>query len=73
MRATYNIDRELVDEVLRRTGETNPSRAISKALTKFVRRQKIDELRKLLGTMDLADTWREDEERELQDMRRNEL
>jgi Arc/MetJ family transcription regulator len=72
MRTTFDLDPELVQEVLRRTGEKNASRAINKALSEFIRRQKLDELRRLLGTMDLEDNWREMEERELEDMRRNE-
>jgi hypothetical protein len=72
MRNTFDLDPELVGEVQRRTGEKSPSRAINKALAEFIRRKKLDELRELLGTMDLEDNWRKNEEHELEDMRRNE-
>jgi Arc/MetJ family transcription regulator len=70
MRTTLELDEKLVREVVKFSGEKNKGKAVNKALAEYVRRHKIEELRKMLGTIGLADTWREDEERELEDMRR---
>ena len=70
MRTTLELDEKLIREVVRLSGEKNKGKAVNKAMAEYVRRRKIDELRKMLGTIGLADTWREDEKRELEDMRR---
>jgi hypothetical protein len=70
MRTTLDVDPKLLKQVEEMTGEKSPSKAVNKVLSEYVRRRKIDDLRKLLGTIGLADTWREDEEKELDEMRR---
>ena len=75
MRTTLDIDPKLLEQIEEITGEKSPSKAVSKALAEFVRKQKLAEFRRwivsgeIIGT--LNDTWREDEERELDEMRRN--
>ncbi len=72
MRTTVDIDPKLLAEAERITGETGPTRTVNAALRELVRRQKLQELRRLLGTLDLEDNWREMETLELEEMRRNE-
>jgi Arc/MetJ family transcription regulator len=73
MRTTVDIDEKLLAEAERLTGETSPSKAVNAALRELVRRRKLQGLRKLIKETTLADTWREDEEAELEEMRRQHL
>ncbi len=59
MRATFDIDEKLLDEVTKITGEKRKSKALNKALEEYVRRKKIDELWEMAGKMDLLDNWYE--------------
>ena len=73
MRTTLALDRRLLEEVAEITGEKSKSRAVNKALEEFVRRNKIDELRKAIREgrfRDIENNWRELEELELKDTRR---
>jgi Arc/MetJ family transcription regulator len=73
MRTTVDVDPKLLAEASEITGESSPSKTVNFALRELVRRQKLKELREMLGTIGLADTWREDEARELEDMQKNSL
>ena len=73
MRTTLDVDPKLIAEAERLTGEATASKAVNAALKEFVRKRKLQELRDMLGTMELEDNWREMEELELEEMRRNEL
>ena len=70
MRTTLDIDEKLMAEAVRFTGEKNRSKAVSNVLSEFVRRRKLEELRALIGNMGLTDDWREREEAELAEMKR---
>jgi metal-responsive CopG/Arc/MetJ family transcriptional regulator len=60
MRTTLDINKELLDAIEEATGEKGLSKAVNKALSEFLRRRKLDELRESLGTGDLAlDDWYE--------------
>ncbi len=59
MRTTLNIDGKLIDEVAKLTGEKNKGKAVNRALEEYIRRKKIEELRAMLGTIDLVDNWYE--------------
>ncbi|MEE9284235.1 MAG: type II toxin-antitoxin system VapB family antitoxin [Dehalococcoidia bacterium] len=62
MRTTLDLDRRLLDEVTEMTGEKSKSRAVNKALEEFVRRKKIEELRKAIREgrfRDIEDNWYE--------------
>jgi Arc/MetJ family transcription regulator len=72
MRTTVDIDEKLLAEAERITGESSPSRAVNAALRELVRRQKLHELRDMLGTTDWEDNWKELEELELSEQRRQE-
>lgn len=69
MRTTLDIDKRLLEDVAKTTGEKSLSKAVSRALADYVRQRKIDELRKLAGKIDLVDNWRELEELEMKEMR----
>lgn len=66
MRTTVNVESELLEDVKRLTGETRLGRAVSAALAEFVRQQRIAELRRLAGKIEIEDNWREMEELELE-------
>jgi hypothetical protein len=69
MRTTLEVDRDLLDEAARLAGEKSLSLTVNKALGEFVRRRRLEQLRKHLGTKRLIDNWREQEELELGEMR----
>ena len=70
MRTTVDIDEKLLAEAERITGEASPSKTVNAALRELVRRQKLRELRDMLGTTEWEDNWRELEELELKKRRR---
>lgn len=57
-----NVELELLEDVKRLTGETRLGRAVNAALVEFVRQQRIAELRRLAGKIEIDDNWREMEE-----------
>jgi len=59
MRTTLTIDPKLLDEAIALTGERSKSKAVNKALDEYIRHKRIQELRAMLGTIDLADDWYE--------------
>ena len=69
MRTTLDIEPDLLEEVSKLTGEKSHSKAVNKVLAEYIRRQKLEELRNLLGSMPLIDNWQELEELELEEMR----
>ncbi len=65
MRTTLNLDRDLIVKVAEMTGETNKSRAVTKALEEFLRRGRLELLLSLKGKVDLVENWRELRQMEL--------
>ncbi|MAF53926.1 MAG: type II toxin-antitoxin system VapB family antitoxin [SAR202 cluster bacterium] len=59
MRTTLNIDDSLLEQVIDLTGEKTKTRAVNGALTAYVRDRRIQQLRDMLGTIDLVDNWYE--------------
>jgi len=59
MRTTLEIDEKLLADVVALTGEKKKGKAVSKALQEYIRKRKIEELRAMLGTIDLVDNWYE--------------
>lgn len=60
MRTTLDVDKELLDAVVDLTKEKSKSRAVTKALEEYVRREHIEGLLALLGKLDLdLDDWYE--------------
>ncbi len=59
MRTTLDIDKKLMEDVVALTGEKRKGKAVSKALEEYIRKKRIEELRAMLGTIDLVDNWYE--------------
>jgi Arc/MetJ family transcription regulator len=59
MRTTLDIDEKLIETVVALTGEKSRGKAVSKALEEYIRKKRVDELRAMAGTIDLADNWYE--------------
>jgi Arc/MetJ family transcription regulator len=70
MRTTLDIDRALLEEAAKVAGEKNLSLTVNKALAEYVRRKKLADLRQLIKETTLDDHWREDEEVELEELRK---
>jgi Arc/MetJ family transcription regulator len=70
VRTTLEIDDGLLEDVVKLSGEKNKRKAVNAALAEYVRRRKLQDLRKLIGTLDLDDDWWEREEQELNEMRK---
>ena len=68
MRTTLDIDPDLIDAVVETTGERSKTRAVNKALTEYVRRRRIAELREIAGNIDLVNNLRKLEALELREM-----
>jgi len=69
MRTTLEIDEKLLDDVMRIVGESNKGKAVNRAMAEFIRKRKLQDLKKLIGSKQLEDNWRELEESELREMR----
>lgn len=59
MRTTVDIKEGLLEELVKLTGEKSKNKALNKAIEEYVRRRRIEELRAMLGTIDLVDNWYE--------------
>lgn len=60
MRTTLDIDEKLIEEVVAITKEKNRGKAVNKALAEYIRRRRREELRAMLGRLDLElDDWYE--------------
>lgn len=68
MRVTLEIDEDLVGKVIELTGEKSKGKAVNKALEDYVRRRKIEELRSMLGKIDMVDNLKELEDLEIEEM-----
>ena len=64
MRTTLDIDQQLLDDVVKASGEKSISRAVEKALKVFVRQQAINDLRSSAGKIIIDDLSREQDEAE---------
>jgi Arc/MetJ family transcription regulator len=71
MRTTVTIDPKLLAEAEQVLNEHGVTNVVNAALREVVRRRKLQDLRQLLGTMDVDDTWAEDEGHELAEMDAN--
>ncbi|MBI4236345.1 MAG: type II toxin-antitoxin system VapB family antitoxin [Chloroflexi bacterium] len=65
MRTTIDVDKALLDDVVRLTGERSMSKAVGRALEEFVYARAVERLRSLAGRIDIEDNWREMEEEEI--------
>jgi metal-responsive CopG/Arc/MetJ family transcriptional regulator len=65
MRATLNIPDDLVEEVLKVSGEKSKTRAIVAAMKSYIRRTKLTELKALRGQIAIDYDWKKEEEMEI--------
>ncbi len=56
MRTTVSIEDEAFEDLLRLSGEPNRTRAVQVAVEFYNRRKKLEQLRALRGTLDIAGT-----------------
>ncbi len=70
MRTTLDVDPKLLSDVLKLTGETSKSKAVSKALKQYLRSKSIAELRAMAGKIEIDDVT---EEQDKADRRREQL
>lgn len=70
MRTTLELEKNLLDNVVRATGEKSQSKAVTRALEEYLYRKAVERLEELAGTIDVDDVWRELEELELAEARR---
>ena len=68
MRTTLDVDRNLLDQVVEATGERSKSAAVNRALSDYMRRKRVDELREIAGSIDLVNNLRELEALELKEL-----
>ena len=73
MRTTVTLDEKLVSQVVKESSQRTKTRAVTVALSEYLRRKKIDKLRSMLGRMDIdaeaAISLREAEVKELESRR----
>ena len=68
MRTTLDVDPSLLDEVVEATGARSRSAAVSLALSDYVRRRRVAELREIAGSIDLVNNLRELEALEVKEL-----
>lgn len=59
MRTTLEVDEKLLDEAMTLTGEKSRSKALNRVIADWIRDKRVEELRSMLGTLDLGDDWYE--------------
>ena len=67
MRTTIDVDRDLLRDVIRVTGESTTSKAVSAALEDYLYRKALERLEELSGTVEIDD-WEESEQLELDEV-----
>jgi len=65
MRATLNLPDELINEVMKITGEKTKTKALIKVLEEYIRQMKIKKLIELSGKIEIVDVTEELEDKEL--------
>ena len=71
MRATLNLPDELINEVMKITGEKTKTKALIKVLEEYIRQKKIKKLMELSGKIEIADVTQELEDMELKETDEN--
>ena len=60
MRTTLDLDPKLLEDVVKATGQKSKTKAVSKALGEYMRKDRLKRLLRLQGKLDLAlDDWYE--------------
>jgi hypothetical protein len=71
MRATLNLPDELINEVMKITGEKTKTKALIKVLEEYIRQMKIKKLMELSGKIEIVDVTQELEDMELKETDEN--
>ncbi|ACI22008.1 type II toxin-antitoxin system VapB family antitoxin [Thermodesulfovibrio yellowstonii] len=71
MRATLNIPDNLIDEILKITGEKSKTKALIKVMEEYIKQKKISKLIELSGKIEVEDLTEELEIMELQEAEDN--
>ena len=71
MRATLNLPDELINEVMKITGEKTKTKALIKVLEEYIRQMKIKKLIELSGKIEIVDVTEELENIELKEIDEN--
>lgn len=71
MRATLNIPDNLIDEILKITGEKSKTKALIKVMEEYIKQKKISKLIELSGKIEVEDLTEELEIMELQEAENN--
>ena len=71
MRATLNLPDELINEVMKITGEKTKTKALIKVLEEYIRQMKIKKLIELSGKIEIVDVTEELENIELKETDEN--
>jgi len=66
MRATLNIDDDVLAEVMNFTGKKNRSEAIRVALSSYLKQQRKNKILALRGKVDIDDNWQKLRELEME-------
>ena len=66
MRATLNIPDDLVEEVIKVSGEKSKTRAIVAAMKSYIRKTRLAELKALRGQIAIDYDWEKGEEMEME-------
>ena len=72
MRATLNIPDDLLAEVQKISGEKSKTKAITTAMTEFIRQKKMKELIALKGKVQIEYDWEKEEELEMKAQKKRE-
>lgn len=59
MRTTITIDDDLMNQLMRTTGESSPAKALRQAVQDYVHQARVKKLLALRGQVALEDNWRE--------------
>ncbi len=71
MRATLNLPDELINEVMKITGEKTKTKALIRVLEEYIRQAKIKKLIELSGRIEIVDVTEELENMELKETDEN--
>jgi len=71
MRATLNIPDNLIDEILKITGEKSKTKALIKVMEEYIKQKKISKLIELSGKIEVEDLTEDLEIMELQEAENN--
>lgn len=70
MRTTLNIPDRLMNDLIRETGTTPRTKAVTVAIEQFLRERRPKKLLSLEGRLDLENNWRQMESLELEELKK---